>query len=315
VRSNNYNGCSDHIANNSDVHTNWSAVPEFNSAGIASNINKWNNRHVEPGNYQHCNSRNYNLYVHASGRTVRNHCNTERDHYSAGNTNVHRYWPALPEFKRTGIANNIHQRNYGNMEPCNNKHCHCRHNNLHLYTSRRPVCNNSNAEHHDRSAGNTNVHCYRTTMSKFNCSGITININQWNQRYMESGNHQYCSCRYNNLYIHAISRPMRNNSNVKHYNQSAGNSNVHCYRPALPKQCSAGIACNINQWNQRHLEPGNYQHGNSRYNNLYIHAISRAMRNNSHDKYHHQSAGNTNIHCNWPALPECRSANTSGNIQ
>ena len=94
-------------ADHTNVHWNWAALPKFNSAGIANDIQQWHYRHVELRNYQHGHSRASYLYIYAIRRTMRNHCNINCYDQSADHTGVYCYWTAMPKQYGTCIACNI----------------------------------------------------------------------------------------------------------------------------------------------------------------------------------------------------------------
>ena len=82
-------------ADNTNVYCNRSALSEQRSANATNNIKQWNYRYVEPGNHQHCNGGNYNLYFHSISRSVRNKYSAEHYDQPTNNAVVHRNRSAL----------------------------------------------------------------------------------------------------------------------------------------------------------------------------------------------------------------------------
>ena len=121
---------------------------------------------------------------------------------------------------------------------------------------------------------------------------------------MEPGNDQYCSDRNNNLYIYTSCRPVCSDNNNGYRSHNAGHANVHPDRTTVPEQHGTSTSCNIHQWHNRNLEPGNDQHCNGRNNNLYLYTGCRPVRNYGNDGCNDHDPGHTNIHADRTTLSE-----------
>src|SRR5260221_448983 len=100
------------------------------------------------------------------------------------------------------------------------------------------MCNNSEDGYNNKHTGNTDVYTDRTIVSKQHSTITTININQWNQRNMESCNNQYINSRNNDLYIYSNSRTVRNNSEDGYCDYKSNHTGLYTDRATLSKQYS-----------------------------------------------------------------------------
>ena len=122
---------------------------------------------MESCNNQYSNSRNHNLYIHSSNRSVRNNCNNDHcDRECCANTNIHTDRSIVSECNSTSIARLHPQWSHRNMESCNHQYSNSRNHYLYIYSGYRSVRNNSNNEYCREYCANTNVHSDRTTCVK-----------------------------------------------------------------------------------------------------------------------------------------------------
>ena len=122
---------------------------------------------------------------------------------------------------------------------------------------------------------------------------------------MVAGNNKYIYCGYNDLYIYPSGGTVCCCGDDGYCDHCTDHSNVHCDRSALSEQYGANIANNINECNYRNMEPGNDQHCNDGYNDLYIYS----RRGGSvcccgDDGYCDHYADHSDVYCDRTIMPE-----------
>src|ERR1035437_1720240 len=101
---------------------------------------------MESCNNKYISSRNNNIYVHTSSRSVRYNCNGQCNGLSAGDTNVCGDRKYLSERSGSTFTGSVHCSNNRSIESCNNKYISSRNNNIYVHTSSRSVRYNCNGQ-------------------------------------------------------------------------------------------------------------------------------------------------------------------------
>src|SRR5215203_7405689 len=85
-------------------------------------------------------------------------------------------------------------------------------------------------------------------------------VNEWYDRYMESGNDQYISSGNDQLHVYAKCRTVWKNRNHDRYNCSCSETNCESYGSFLPKRCSACASIEVDRWHFWNMESRSDQH-------------------------------------------------------
>ena len=250
VRNNSNDGCRDYNrrshqrSHRSDLFARTVTAP-----ALTSNIHQRNHRNMEPGNDQHCNSRNNNLYLYTNCRPVRNSSNNGYSDHTPGHTNLYADRTTLPELVRhlhflatstNGITGTwspatINTATVGTttytFTPLQVSAATTATMDVVIttqvtptFTQIGPLCQNSTAP------------------------ALTCNIHQRNNRNLESGNDQHCNSRNNDLYIYTGCRPVRQRRNDGCRNHNPGHASLYADRAALPEQTAPALPAYIHQW-------------------------------------------------------------------
>ena len=157
------------------------------------------------------------------------------------------------------------------MESGNYQHCHCRNNDLYIYTECRTMRNYSIAKCNCQPAGHTNIYANRTILPEQHSACIANNIKQWHYRILEPCNYQYIGHRHHYVHIYTECRSVRHFNHDGRSDHIADYTNIYPDRTVVPEQYCASIAGNITKQHYWYMEPCSDQHFDCWFHNLYFH--------------------------------------------
>jgi hypothetical protein len=230
--------------------------------------------YVESVGYQHGLIGICGIYLYAVGRPMCHGDHHDSDSEYECHADVYAIGTLLCGIHTGNLANDLAERDFGDVESVDHQHSYSRIGNIYLYAVGRPMRYRDDHDDCSECQSHANLYPVRALLCGIHAGNFTGDLAERHHRNMESFYHQYSFCGIDNIYLYAVGRSMWHNDDDDGSSERQCYANLYTIGPLLCGSHPGVIADDVAEWHHGNLESFDHQHSFSRIYSLHIYTLS-----------------------------------------